>query len=97
VTVDAQLGAAAVHVVRGERVLPGTIGEVVSLFAVHGPAVGVATDGLAFPLQGETLLPGSTRGLSNLFTAAEARVCVERGALLAVRPTGSASAGSRRR
>jgi thiamine pyrophosphokinase len=97
VRVDAQLGPAAVHVVRGERTLRGEPGELVSLFAVAGPAEGVTTEGLAYPLAGETLRPGSTRGVSNAFAAAEARVAVERGVLLAVRPTGSAAAGSRRR
>ena len=89
VPVDAQLGVAAVHVIRGERTLPGTPGELVSLFAVHGPAAGVVTEGLRYPLRGETLAPGSSRGLSNVFTAAEARVSVERGVLLVVRPSGS--------
>jgi thiamine pyrophosphokinase len=86
VEVDALLGAAAVHVVRGERLLAGTPGEVVSLLALHGPAVGVVTEGLVYPLRGETLLAGSSRGVSNVFAAGEARVSLERGVLLAVRP-----------
>jgi thiamine pyrophosphokinase len=94
VRVDAQIGAAAVHVVRGERVLSGEPGELVSLFAVHGPASGVVTEGLVYPLCGETLEPGSSRGLSNVFAASKARVGLERGVLLAVRPSGSATAGS---
>jgi thiamine pyrophosphokinase len=94
VQVDAQLGVAAVHVVRGERVLAGEPGEVVSLFAVHGPAEGVVTEGLVYPLCGETLVPGSSRGLSNVFEAREARIAVERGVVLAVRPSGSVMAGS---
>src|SRR5205085_7699249 len=61
VRVDAQFGAAAVHVVRGERTLHGVPGELISLFAVHGPASGVVSDGLVYPLRGETLEPGSTR------------------------------------
>jgi thiamine pyrophosphokinase len=92
VQVDAQLGAAAVHVVRGERGLRGEPGELISLFAVHGPASGVVTEGLLYPLSGGTLEPGSSRGLSNVFEAAEARIAVERGVLLAVRPSGSAAA-----
>ena len=60
----------------------------------HGPAAGVVTEGLLYPLRGETLAPGSSRGLSNAFVAAEARIAVERGVLLAVRPSGSVSAGS---
>src|SRR5207237_135241 len=88
VQVDAQLGAAAVHVVRGERRLAGEPGELISLFAVHGAASGVVTEGLVYPLRGETLKPGSTRGLSNVFAEPEARRGIERGVLVAVRPAG---------
>ena len=94
VQVDAQLGVAAVHVVRGERVLVGETGELVSLFALHGRAAGVVTEGLVYPLRGESLEPGSSRGLSNIFAAPEARISLERGVLVAVRPGGSATAGS---
>ena len=86
VEVDALLGSAAVHVVRGERSLVGTPGELVSLFALHGPAVGVVTEGLVYPLRGETLSAGSSRGVSNVFAAEEARISLERGVLLVVRP-----------
>ena len=86
VEVDALLGRATVHVVRDERRFAGRVGELLSLFAVHGPARGVVTDGLVYPLQGETLEPGSTRGLSNVFAAPQARVALESGVLLAVRP-----------
>ena len=80
------LGDAVVHVVRGERSLSGAEGEPISLFALHGPATGIVTEGLAYPLRGETLLPGSSRGISNRFSAAEARISLESGLLLAVRP-----------
>jgi thiamine pyrophosphokinase len=86
VQVDARLGTATVHVVHGERVLDGDPGELISLFALHGPAEGVVTDGLVYPLRGETLEPGSSRGTSNVFAASEARISVARGILLAVRP-----------
>lgn len=93
VQIDAQLGAAAVHVIRGTRTLRGEPGELISLFAMHGPAEGVATSGLVYPLRGETLEPGSSRGTSNVFDAEEARIDVARGVLVAVRPNGSAAAG----
>lgn len=86
VELDALLGPAVVHVIRGERRLAGVPGELVSLLALHGPAEGVVTEGLEYPLRGETLAPGSTRGISNVFTGAEARIALERGVLLAVRP-----------
>lgn len=88
VEIDAQVGRALIHVIRGERSLAGARGELISLFALHGPAVGVATEGLVYPLCGETLAPGSSRGVSNVFAAEEARVRLERGVLLAVRPGG---------
>ena len=94
VQVDALLGQAAVHVIRRERILHGEAGETISLFAAHGPADGVVTEGLAYPLRGETLEPGSSRGTSNRFAASDARITVARGALLAVRPTCSARAGT---
>jgi thiamine pyrophosphokinase len=97
VEVDAVLGRATVNVVRGERVLAGRVGELVSLLPLHGPASGVTTEGLVYPLRGETLVPGSSRGVSNVFAAEEARVSLERGVLLAVRPgrvSGSGGAGS---
>jgi hypothetical protein len=44
-------------------------------------------------LRGETLEPGSTRGVSNVFAEREATVVLAKGVLLAVRPTGTAMAG----
>jgi thiamine pyrophosphokinase len=94
VEVDAQFGAAVVHVIRGARRLVGAPGELISLFAIHGPAEGVVTEGLVYRLRGETLAPGSSRGLSNRFVDRLAQVRVERGVVLAVRPNGSVAAGS---
>jgi thiamine pyrophosphokinase len=94
VQVDAQLGTAAVHIVRSERKLHGSPGELVSLLAINGPAVGVVTDGLAYPLRAETLEPGSSRGLSNVFAAAEAQIVVGGGVVMVVRPNGSVVVGS---
>ena len=84
--VDAFLGAATIHVVRGERRLAGAPGGLLTLLPVNGPAVGVVTEGLVYPLRGETLEPGSTRGVSNVFSAPDALVRLERGVLLAIRP-----------
>jgi thiamine pyrophosphokinase len=86
VELDARLGHATVHVVRRRRLLKGSGGETISLFAVHGPAIGVRTRGLVYPLADETLEPGSSRGLSNAFADADASIEVAAGVLLAVRP-----------
>jgi thiamine pyrophosphokinase len=86
VVVDALVGDARVHVVRGARSLEGSRGELVTLLAAGGPAEGVHTEGLEYPLRGETLDASSTRGVSNVFAEPVAHVSVERGVLLAIRP-----------
>ena len=91
IELDAIVGGALVHVVRGERALRGSPGELLSLLALGGPATGVATEGLEYRLDGETLEPGSSRGISNTFTGGRAKVVVEHGTLLAVRPEGGRS------
>lgn len=93
-TVDGLVGDAVVHVVRRERTIPGERGALLTLLPVGGPATGVVTDGLEYPLTGETLEPGSSRGVSNVFQRREARISVESGVLLAIRP-GAATAGRR--
>jgi thiamine pyrophosphokinase len=42
--------------------------------------------GLRYPLAGEDLVPGSTRGVSNEFTETRADVRLTGGVLIAVRP-----------
>lgn len=86
VAVDAVLGGTHVAVIHGSRDLTGTAGETLSLLPLGGPAVGVTTRGLEYPLHGERLEPGTTRGVSNVFAAATASVSVEQGTLLALRP-----------
>jgi thiamine pyrophosphokinase len=88
VELDALVGDALVHVIRTERVLEGWSGELVTLLALGGPAHGVTTSGLEYPLLHETLGHGSSRGVSNSFSASEARVSISSGVLLAVRPEG---------
>jgi len=90
VEIDAFIGAARVYVVRGERVIEGRPGELVSLFALHGPAEDVRTEGLTYSLDGETLEPGSTRGVSNVLVGERARVSTGSGVLVAVCPRGGA-------
>jgi thiamine pyrophosphokinase len=86
VEVDALVGGARLHVIREARELAGSPGELVTLLAVGGVANGVRTKGLAYPLHGDTLEPGSTRGVSNAFSEPTAEVSLERGVLLAIRP-----------
>jgi thiamine pyrophosphokinase len=84
--IEAYLGDSHLHVVRGTCRLVGTPGDLVSLVPLQGPCDGVRTEGLEYPLLGETLPGGTTRGISNVLAAGEARVMVESGCLLAVQP-----------
>jgi thiamine pyrophosphokinase len=85
--IDAHVGGAQVSVVHDRVELDGTPGRLCSLLPLGGPAVGVLTDGLRYPLRRETLPPGTTRGVSNEFVASRATVALESGVLLAVIPS----------
>jgi thiamine pyrophosphokinase len=66
-------------------------GEPITLLAVNGPAEGVRTGGLEFPLHGEALQPWSSRGLSNRGTGTLFHVSIETGCLLVIRPNAADS------
>ena len=89
--IDAIFGGARLHVVRGSRELTGSDGELVSLFALGGPASGVSTRGLRWALDDARLQPASSLGVSNEFTGDRASIEVSDGVVLAVRPGGERS------
>lgn len=64
-----------------ELEIKGKAGDVVSLLPLE-EARGVATEGLKYPLRGETLFPGFARGVSNEMAAGAARVAVGEGVLI---------------
>lgn len=80
------LGPAVIQVVRSSVRLTGVPDELLTLLPLHGPAHGVVTSGLKYPLHKETLYPGSTRGVSNEFVDTTARVRLSGGVLLAIQP-----------
>lgn len=86
VEVDAIFGATHLHVVRGRRQLVGVPGELISLFALGGPAHGVRAEGVRWPLDGAVLEPGSSLGVSNRFVTERAVIEVRDGVVLAIRP-----------
>ncbi len=95
---DARLAGIDVRLVRGgttvralragERiVLEAKPGDLATLIPVAGDAAGVRTAGLRYPLRGEPLIVGASRGLSNVVEDADAWVALERGTLLVVETT----------
>jgi len=59
-------------------------GDIVSLLPWQGESRGVRTDGLAYPLERETMLPWQARGISNVCLGEEFSVSLEGGALLII-------------
>jgi thiamine pyrophosphokinase len=84
--IDALLPPARVAVVRDTSTLLGRPGELCTLLPVGGDAHGVTTTGLRYPLRGEQLTAGTTRGVSNLFAEPTATVSLRTGVLLAIQP-----------
>lgn len=70
--------------------LAGSRGDVVSLLPHAGPASGVTTEGLRWPLSRATLAATGTRGMSNELVGSSATVEIEAGILMVVRPVVSA-------
>lgn len=66
IIVTATDGQRLLHVVRNDCNLALTPGATVSLVPWHDDVAGVTTLGLRWPLRNETLLLGSTRGVSNV-------------------------------
>jgi thiamine pyrophosphokinase len=79
-------GFESVFLIRPDR--PGQVrgqpGQRLSLLPLNGPARGVRTEGLEYPLKGETLWPERSRGVSNRLAAGAARITLEEGVLLCI-------------
>ena len=94
IEISAHMDDAHIHVVRGGEPpvrLHGPRDSIVTLLPVGGPARGIVTEGLQFPLHAEDLAPGTTRGVSNLFAADSATVKLAEGTLIVVQPLGADS------
>lgn len=79
-------GPTTVRVLRGPEsmTLSGAAGSSVTLLPIGGDATGVTTAGLRYPLAGEALRTGRSRGLSNVVADAPASVALAAGTLLVV-------------
>ena len=72
---------ARIYLIRDEIQIQGQEGQLVSLIPV-GKVEGITTEGLAFPLNNESLEFGVREGLSNYLTRKQARVRFRKGLLL---------------
>ncbi len=69
---------------RASGTVNGQPGDRVSLLPLGGPARGIRTSGLFYPLLGETLYPEHTRGISNRMLEAQALITLEEGQLVCI-------------
>jgi thiamine pyrophosphokinase len=83
---DGWIGSAYVAVVRDDVAVRGRPGSLLTLIPLGGPAGGIRTEGLRYPLTDGDLDVGTTRGVSNEFIAPSARIRVRTGTLLAICP-----------
>jgi thiamine pyrophosphokinase len=68
----------------GQAEVQGRSGDTISLIPWNGPVESVATEGLKWPLYGETLYPDKSRGVSNLMLGESASIKIKKGLLLVV-------------
>lgn len=90
---DIQLvaGKQAIWLARqGVTEVNGAEGDTLSLIPLNGTVRGVSTHNLYYPLKDEDLYFGPARGVSNVFTAAQASVTVREGVLLLIHTVGRA-------
>jgi thiamine pyrophosphokinase len=77
-------GCEEVFLISRSAEVHGTAGDTISLIPLLGPATGITTEGLEYPLRGETLFPERTRGISNQMLNEQAIVSLESGCLLCI-------------
>src|SRR5579859_682508 len=68
----------------GQTTINGQVDDLLSLLPLTGEATGVRSQGLYYPLHGETLRFGKPRGVSNVLTQEQAEVSLEDGLLLLI-------------
>jgi len=77
-------GCERVDLIFDQLTIIGEKGDLVSLIPFGSAVMGITTEGLAYPLQNETLFPEKTRGLSNVLLGEQAKIFIRSGRLLCV-------------
>lgn len=85
-------GRERLFLVRRHATLRGAAGNIVSLLPLSPVVEGIVTTGLEYPLRGEPLYMGPSRGVSNVMLGPEASVTIESGWLLVVHQQGAGTA-----
>ena len=85
-TIEAMWDNSVLHLIHGPAsvTITGKLGSIVGLIAAGGPAEGITTSGLKWPLANETLAPHSSRGVSNQMVHETATISVQVGSLFVI-------------
>lgn len=75
----------SIHIIESTKTLEREDYKTLSLIPLTTEVTGIVTHGLVYPLNGETLKIGASRGISNEFKLNTAKVSVNSGLLLAIR------------
>ncbi len=75
-----------IHLVTGSLDLDGHPGDLLSVIPASDRVTGLTLEGLEYPLTDKTLFMGSSLGISNVFRENRARVAIQSGAVLVIRP-----------
>jgi len=75
----------SIQLIVSSLTLPKSDYVTLSLIPLTTEVTGITTHGLIYPLRGETLKVGSSRGISNCFSEDAAIVTIDTGLLLAIR------------
>lgn len=84
VTTTMDDGHEQILLIRDRVILHGKRGDTISLIPICNLVHGVTTQGLAFPLNNETLYLHKTRGISNMMLSELAEISIKTGRLLCV-------------
>lgn len=77
-------GHEEILIIRDRAVVAGTPGDTLSLLPMEGCTRGISTHGLKYPLDGETMCPSRSRGVSNVMLEPEVTIEVKSGSLLCI-------------
>ncbi len=77
-------GAEEILFCRARSKVEGRSGDLISLIPWNGPVYGIRTEGLKWPLRGETLYSEKTRGISNEMIDKTTSIVIESGLLLVI-------------
>lgn len=77
-------GKKEIYILNKEITINGKVGDEISIIPVSSKLEGITTDGLYYRLIDDTLLFGTTRGISNVMKQTQIKISVKKGVALVI-------------